>query len=65
LVAATVPLLVTVMVCAALVWPTVTLPKERKLADELTFGDAVAAPVPERAIETLVPPLPVIAMLPL
>ena len=64
LVAASVPLLVTVMVCAALVWPICTLPKDRALAEALTFEVAVADPVPERLTETLVPPLPVIAMLP-
>src|SRR3982750_2999480 len=63
-VAAAIPLLVTVMDCAALVWPTVTLPNERKLADEFTLGEAVADPVPESAIDLLVPPLPVTAMLP-
>ena len=64
LVAAAVPLFDTVIDCDVLVWPTVTLPKERKLTEALTFGAEAAAPVPERLIDTLVPPLPVIVILP-
>ena len=63
-VAAAVPLLDTVIVCAVLVWPTVMLPKDSEVADVLTLGPAAAPPVPDRLTVMLVPPLPVISMLP-
>ena len=64
-VAAAPPVFETVTIWPADDEPTVTLPKASEVGDALTLGVAAAPPVPDRAIETLVPPLPVIEMLPL
>jgi hypothetical protein len=45
--------------------PTVTLPKDSEPGEAPTLGVAPAPPVPDKEIETLVPPLPVMDMLPL
>jgi hypothetical protein len=63
-VAAVLPVLETVTVCAEDVLPTVTPPNDSEPGEAVTFGAAAAPPVPDSAIETLVPPLPVIVMLP-
>ena len=44
--------------------PTVTLPKLSEPGDAPTLGVAPPPPVPDKAIVTFVPPLPVIVMLP-
>ena len=59
MVAAPVPVLDTVTDCAAEVVLTLTVPKDTDVGDAETLGAAAATPVPEIAIGTLMPPLPV------
>src|SRR5438045_2189940 len=59
LVAVAPPVLVIVTGCAALAAPTLPLPKDSADGPPCTLGADADTPVPESAIGTLVPPLPV------
>ena len=60
LVALALPVLETVIVCAALVWPMLTLPNDSDVGDAWTLGAVTATPVPDSAIGMLMP-VPVMA----